>query len=530
MKNFEGFRKTQPKEREIYAIEKFLYSKDSPVIILEGKLFSDEAGSLFIRIACKNLSDKEIRAAKIYFDVVDVFGESVKDTSEYTYLDLSVEPEGIFGRDIAIPLTAKAARSFSPRVGQIAFSDGTSWESEHSAVWKPLSLPAQLTTRLEKPELIQQYKRQTSQKADYVPEERGNVWFCSCGSVNGNSAVVCSHCGAEKEKIFDLDREALEQNAVVFAQKAEELQRLKEEENARQAEIRKEKRKKRKRMLKIAGILAVALLVLFIVISIVIAATREDLSDDFGEKKSCQLHGLEYYMPKSWEKVEEYESMQKFRRYSDDKIIARVLVYYEGESSMTDVDSAIDRQSDIYSEGAESEFFVSGVDEGKKYSGERRKSDGVLTKVNIYAFECDGSVFSFVFSCDEVYYDDDLFDDIVNAARFSDYENPKILEKITAEYGGETKAGTVIDELSEITVKAHYSTGETIEVDDWTIEKPATLRAEKTSKVKIQYQNKSCTLSVKCTTISENGFKAKCVNYSYDNLARYPEKYCSGYG
>lgn len=81
------------------------------------------------------------------------------------------------------------------------------------------------------------------------------------------------------------------------------------------------------------------------------------------------------------------------------------------------------------------------------------------------------------------------------------------------------------EDNSGIDVTATFSDGNTKSISDWTIEKPAELKADKTSKVTIEYKGKSCTLEVKCTTISEKAFKKSCKEYSYEKLARNPDDY-----
>ena len=51
------------------------------------------------------------------------------------------------------------------------------------------------------------------------------------------------------------------------------------------------------------------------------------------------------------------------------------------------------------------------------------------------------------------------------------------------------------------------------------------LKAGKKSKVTINYDNQSCELTVKCTTVSAEQFKESCKTISYNDLARNPGKH-----
>ena len=100
------------------------------------------------------------------------------------------------------------------------------------------------------------------------------------------------------------------------------------------------------------------------------------------------------------------------------------------------------------------------------------------------------------------------------------------LKSISASYDGKTTAGTWLSEKNDgIHVKAKYKNGTKEEVSDWKIRKKTRLKAGKTSKVTIEYGDKTCVLEVQCTTMSESQYKEKCQSISYDSLARDPSKY-----
>lgn len=103
---------------------------------------------------------------------------------------------------------------------------------------------------------------------------------------------------------------------------------------------------------------------------------------------------------------------------------------------------------------------------------------------------------------------------------------PPVLTKLTAEYDGSTKAGTILNEENEgIYVGAVYDDGNELTITDFTIQSPAKLKAGKTSSVLITYENVQCTLKVKCTSLTAKQYKNKCKTISYKKLARTPDKY-----
>lgn len=100
--------------------------------------------------------------------------------------------------------------------------------------------------------------------------------------------------------------------------------------------------------------------------------------------------------------------------------------------------------------------------------------------------------------------------------------------KLSASYDGEKEAGTKINEDNEgIHVTAEYKDGEKVELSqyEWTLENPGELKTDKTSKFKISYGGKTCTLKIECSTMSEGKYKKSCKSISYDKLARDPDTY-----
>ncbi len=100
------------------------------------------------------------------------------------------------------------------------------------------------------------------------------------------------------------------------------------------------------------------------------------------------------------------------------------------------------------------------------------------------------------------------------------------LTSISAEYSGSPKAGTVLNSSNiNFDVTAHYDDGSEKDVDGWTIDTPVTLQADQTSNVTIAYQGQKNTVSVTCTTVSPETYKAECQTIAYDELARNPDTY-----
>ena len=81
------------------------------------------------------------------------------------------------------------------------------------------------------------------------------------------------------------------------------------------------------------------------------------------------------------------------------------------------------------------------------------------------------------------------------------------LEKITAEYTGDTSEGIVLDKKNkDIVVTAFYKNGKSEEVKDFTIEEAATLTIDNPVTVRIKYEEQECNLEVQGTKNAVLGF------------------------
>lgn len=71
---------------------------------------------------------------------------------------------------------------------------------------------------------------------------------------------------------------------------------------------------------------------------------------------------------------------------------------------------------------------------------------------------------------------------------------------IDAAYKGDTKAGTVIDETSDIEVVKHYKNGQSETVKEgWEVAEPVTLEADTSSKVTVTCEGQSAEITIACS-------------------------------
>lgn len=102
------------------------------------------------------------------------------------------------------------------------------------------------------------------------------------------------------------------------------------------------------------------------------------------------------------------------------------------------------------------------------------------------------------------------------------------ITSISADYSGSTDEGTVLNRTNAgITVTATYNDGSTsrLSSSQWSVSEPQTLQAGQTSTITIKAGDATTDLSVQCTSLTEDQFKASCEDISYDELLRNPDNY-----
>lgn len=219
-----------------------LYLQGSPVMISAQALLKDNTNdNVFAQIKFKSLSDKPICALKVSVNAWDVTGKSMQGVDEFQYLDLTAKSDDDFGSKTIIPLPDKNSRGFKAAVIEVVFVDKTVWTAAPDAVWEPLPKQELLIGRLKNIELADEYVLKTCPQAQFVPMRCGDIWLCTCGSVNTSRREKCGACGQRYDDLIQtLDAEALE--ASCKERKAREAE-LAERKQAKAAARKKKTRK-----------------------------------------------------------------------------------------------------------------------------------------------------------------------------------------------------------------------------------------------------------------------------------------------
>jgi hypothetical protein len=221
------------KERytKVHSVKDIIYPKGFPIVILASALYTDNAyNTVCLQIKMQSLSDKILQAVYIEAIGYDIKGNIVEN-KPFGYLDLNVSRNSIFGDDKLIHFDNGQIRKYVIRIVDIIFDTNESATVPDSVEYKRLSLTP---ISFEQPYLLDYYKEYVCSKALYRCIDSGNLWICTCGSVNASSNDICySCCTGKLQQLKFMDSSALKER---IYNKACELNDTNDASSKKQAE------------------------------------------------------------------------------------------------------------------------------------------------------------------------------------------------------------------------------------------------------------------------------------------------------
>ena len=247
---------------KLFSLPGTLYSPGAPVIISAGALSKDnQTGQVLIQLKLQNITPKTIKAVKVQLQTFDSAGRPLDPAIEYQYLDLNVDRDTCWGNQTPITAVNASARSFSPSVVEVIFSDRKVWTATGKG-WDALPSPIPLQLHFKDLALTEQYRVQFGEKCSYFPVVHQDLWLCACGAINHIDEVKCHQCGLALQDLQSVNAEDLQQ-----ASKARIAAERQQEQLAQQKQaIADAQRKKKMTMIAIGTAIVVVLLVAILLI------------------------------------------------------------------------------------------------------------------------------------------------------------------------------------------------------------------------------------------------------------------------
>ena len=224
----------------VFALPEGLYSDECKVIIQAGAILIDGyEQSAVAQLKLVSVSKKPIKAVRVKFCLKDIANRIVDDSFLYTYLDLNVRLNEVFGSKTAISLPNNDIRSFDVIIDEIVFDTNEVWKNGNTE-WKKIDVPKYISTLCDSDLLYKQYIKFNGDDCVYIPQNYNMFWSCVCGSLNSSDSICCEKCHRGKNYFSGIDNEALRNRL--------------EDETKKQEFDTKAKKKNKTIMIGIAGI------------------------------------------------------------------------------------------------------------------------------------------------------------------------------------------------------------------------------------------------------------------------------------
>ncbi len=206
----------------LYELPGGLYAPGAPVLIRAGALLQDRrTRNVLLQLKFYNLDAAVIDALTVALDFPELPGVTLKRS--YTRLDAATDEE--FGQEKALILPHRSVRSFRVRVICVEFADGDFWDGE-SAVWESVPKAQTLEDALGSEEMADQFRAHYGTDCVYMPQRFGDLWQCTCGTLNTSADERCRNCPRPLQSLLDIDLDALraecERHITREAEEAEE--------------------------------------------------------------------------------------------------------------------------------------------------------------------------------------------------------------------------------------------------------------------------------------------------------------------
>ncbi|MCR4947437.1 MAG: tetratricopeptide repeat protein [Lachnospiraceae bacterium] len=228
---------------KIFSLNPYIYAKESPVLFVAGALLQDiETGGILGQLKFRNVDStrKHITEMVVELTCFDAEGNEMEDVVEFSYLGMSLPKNAEYGSKIPIEIPYPQTASVSLSVKIVSFEDGSCWFGT-GLEWEPLPEKRYISTMIEDPELVKQFRIEFGNNSNYSYERYGNLWCCVCGAINSDPDVICIKCGKNERLLKYMDIRDLKKNCEKRLEE-EAIQREIDEEAARKSRAAAEKR------------------------------------------------------------------------------------------------------------------------------------------------------------------------------------------------------------------------------------------------------------------------------------------------
>ena len=197
----------------LFKLPERLYAKGSPIIIEAGALHKDSVlGDVVAQLKFRSIVKKRISSLTVEITCYNAAKEIINPTFIYEYENIIVnENEHFFGSKTLITLPNNDTRSFSVKITNVEFSDGSTVIITENQ-WN--SIPKQNDLTSFDNVFVEYFTKKYGIAANVLPTEYNDLWLCTCGQENKKDEIVCKRCGIKNSVVFPFDIEQEKKNAI----------------------------------------------------------------------------------------------------------------------------------------------------------------------------------------------------------------------------------------------------------------------------------------------------------------------------
>ena len=184
--------------KKLYHLEHRLHAAGSPVVLDAGALLLDQlSNAMLCQLRFRCIQSRPVKALRAEVQMLDAEGKALGKPVDHRYQELELTREKDYGRDTAIVLPSREARSFTVRLSQVSFADGEVWTDEGS-LWLPLPDELALDDCADTA-AVEHFRSRFGEDARFAPTASEELWFCTCGAVNGREETRCPDCRRRRD-------------------------------------------------------------------------------------------------------------------------------------------------------------------------------------------------------------------------------------------------------------------------------------------------------------------------------------------
>ncbi len=198
------------KSSQVFVLENIPYSVGAPVAITSGCLVKDGvSGRPRCQLEMAGLSEDPVRAVTVLVTPTDAEGKALEPAQRQRFSGLSTKKDGRIGGKTELVLNNRDAGAFTAAVEEVVFADGRSWQADEQTerVMAPRML--KLEEAYEDEGMAEQFRIRLGEDCRYLPWDGDALWYCTCGTVNGEGDGRCRRCRRVRKALMRIKADEL---------------------------------------------------------------------------------------------------------------------------------------------------------------------------------------------------------------------------------------------------------------------------------------------------------------------------------